>query len=247
VDKVNILTLKVGDKYHVEYVNRLYRGLKRNSTTPFDFYCYTEDNRGLDPDIIFVPLFPRKDVVKQWYKIDFHNWDIEGKNIILDIDQIILGDMDEILNYPVKRHEFGVVFRWWSNRTDLCKINGGFQVFNGGTTKHLYNKFYADPLYWQSYYIDRGLADGPVNGEQNFINDNTQLQFKFFPPEWFGKYTTSLHEMWHIQRNWRVKVNERDPYYLGSDFNESVKIVHFSNAENLIDDYNEEWISSNWY
>ena len=48
---MNILTLKVGDKYSPDYVNRLYKGFKRNSSVPFDFYCYTENSDGLDDNI----------------------------------------------------------------------------------------------------------------------------------------------------------------------------------------------------
>ena len=34
---MNFLTLKFGDRYSADYVNKLYKGLKRNSSAPFDF------------------------------------------------------------------------------------------------------------------------------------------------------------------------------------------------------------------
>ena len=36
---VNILTLKWGARYSAEYVNRIYRGVKRNLRRPFRFVC----------------------------------------------------------------------------------------------------------------------------------------------------------------------------------------------------------------
>jgi len=43
--------MKWGTKYESEYVNKLFRGIKRNINRKFDFYCITEKNSNLDPEI----------------------------------------------------------------------------------------------------------------------------------------------------------------------------------------------------
>ena len=73
---MNILTLKVGDKYSPDYVNRLYKGLKRNSSVSFDFYCYTENSDGLDENISVIELIKREEIKQHWYKFDFHDMSI---------------------------------------------------------------------------------------------------------------------------------------------------------------------------
>ena len=45
--EISFVCMKWGKKYDAEYVNKLYRGIKRNITKIFDFYCITEDRAGL--------------------------------------------------------------------------------------------------------------------------------------------------------------------------------------------------------
>ena len=243
---MNILTLKVGSKYGPEYVNRLYGSMRRNSTVDFNFYCYTDDKNGLHPDINVIQLNTREDVVKQWYKIDFHHMpDITGKCIILDIDYIITDNLDPILEWDLAPNTFGCQERWWSRRVDVCRINGGFQMFYQGDTQHLYHKFYEYPLHWQSHYINIGEATGPVNGEQNFVDQNVNLERSWLPKDWFAKYHKD--EIYTIHQQWIENVRSDEPFFLGDEFSESIKMVHFSNAENNMHDCDEEWVSRYWH
>ena len=38
-----------------------------------------------------------------------------------------------------------------------------------GETNYLWERFNKNPEYWQRYYVENGFAEGPINGEQNFI------------------------------------------------------------------------------
>lgn len=101
---INILTLKVGDKYGPDYVNNLYNSIKRNTSVEFNFYCYTEDPTGLNENIRIVTLENPDLYYKQWHKMCFHKDNFGGiktgeKCLILDIDWIITGNIDDILNY----------------------------------------------------------------------------------------------------------------------------------------------------
>lgn len=244
---MNILTLKISDKYGPEYVNRLYKALRKNSTVDFDFYCYTENSTGLHYDIKVIPLFLKDRVQKQWYKIDFHHMpEIQGKCLILDIDYIVLNNVDDILNWDLPQNQFGCNYRWWSNRVSECHINGGFQMFYQGTTKHLYDTFYKDPEYWQKHYIKIGEAEGPVNGEQNFIHHNVQLERDWLPMEWFGKMCTG-GTMEYVQVAWMELVDSSSVFYMDGEFDERVKMVHFSNSDNMIENYAHGWIKDYWY
>ena len=49
---MKFLTLKFGERYSADYVNKLYKGIRRNSSDPFDFYCYTENPEGLDENAV---------------------------------------------------------------------------------------------------------------------------------------------------------------------------------------------------
>ena len=51
-----VVCLKYGNKYSAEYVNKLYNGVKRNLTIPFEFVCFTEDIGTIDPAIRIEPI-----------------------------------------------------------------------------------------------------------------------------------------------------------------------------------------------
>jgi len=48
--------MKWGKKYDSEYVNKLYRGIERNTSKNFDFFCITEDEQNLVPEILTLKL-----------------------------------------------------------------------------------------------------------------------------------------------------------------------------------------------
>jgi hypothetical protein len=50
-----------------------------------------------------------------------------------------------------------------------------------------------------------------------------------------------------MQRNWHNEVNSTEPYFMGGEFCETIKMVHFSNANNQIHTVNEDWINDYWY
>ena len=70
---MKFLTLKFGERYSADYVNKLYKGIRRNSSDPFDFYCYTENPEGLDENVKVIELVKRKGVRRHWYRFDFHD------------------------------------------------------------------------------------------------------------------------------------------------------------------------------
>ena len=238
---MNILTLKVGDKYGPEYVNRLYYSIKNNTKYDFDFYCYTEDKRDVDPNIKIIPLHLREDVKAQWYKLDFHSMVFEGITLIIDIDQIVVNSLDPIFEYKFTEDQFVSAHRWWSDTKDICPISGGLLMYHGGTTKHLYTKFYENPVYFQKTYIEQGKAFGPINGEQNFVYENCDLEFVYLPDQWVGKYSDNPDEQKHIRMLWDRHVDPNDPYIPEIEPPEQTKFIHFSNSNNNIDRH--KWVT----
>ena len=247
---IHILTLKIGTKYSTDYVNKLYGSIKRNTTKDFKLYCYTEDVTDLHPDIIIVPLDNPDQFKLQWHKVKFHKINFADiptgeKCLILDIDWIITSCMDDILGYNLPERTFGCFERWWSNLRAYCKINGGFQMFYMGDTHQLWTTFRKASEHWQEYYIKNGFAQGPVNGEQNFIDEHLSIDRDWLPMEWFAKHYDE--EYIKIQANWDRDVNKNEPYFLGGEFCDTIKMVHFSNANNKIELVEDDWIKDYWY
>ena len=54
--KVNVICIKWGNVYDAEYVNKLQNMIVRNTSYSISFYCFTDDSKGLNEDIIVKPL-----------------------------------------------------------------------------------------------------------------------------------------------------------------------------------------------
>ena len=229
---LNILTLKIGNKYSSEDVNKLFLGILNNTSVPFNMICYTEDPTGLDERIKGVLIKEPTLYKLQWHKVKFHKKGFAGikegeECIILDLDLKILKNIDEILDFEIKENEFGVIYRWWSDRTHQCPINGGFQKFRSGKSNYIWETFKNNFSYWQEYYIEKGEAFGPVNGEQNFIHNHIELaglKRKYLPKDWFAKSNLNLNKS-YIQPLWQKNVRNTD--FLTDP---SIKIIHYSDG-----------------
>ena len=247
---LHILTLKIKEKYPAIYVNRLYNSIKRNSTVDFKMYCYTEDPTDIIPEIEIIPIDIDPDKYKlQWHKLIFHKEGFAGipkgeRCIILDIDWIIIGDIDPILSWPLNQNEFGCIHRWWSRRQNWCYINGGLQIFNMGDTSHLWDIFTEKSNYWMDYYISIGEAEPPVNGEQNFIDKHVEIKRSYLPNEWFCKY--DVDDYLKLQKQWMKYVDSTSIFYIDNEFDERIKMVHFSNYLNQQHKHNDAWIKTYW-
>ena len=51
-----IACLKHGTKYSPEYVNVIYNMVRRHCTIDYKFICFTENAKGLDPEITVLSL-----------------------------------------------------------------------------------------------------------------------------------------------------------------------------------------------
>lgn len=102
---INIVCLKWGKKYGPEYVNRLYAGVKRNTTVEFKFHCFTEDTTDLNPEVITHPL-PFDTLEGWWNKLYLFSNDLPiplGEKIFfIDLDTLIVSNIDELLTLDCK-------------------------------------------------------------------------------------------------------------------------------------------------
>jgi len=105
-DNTNVICVKWGTKYGPDYVNKLYNGIKRNTTKPFTFLCFTDNADGLEQGIKAVPL---KENWKGWWgKATLFSKDcgLEGRNFFIDLDMIITGNIDDVMSFD---EPFGIL------------------------------------------------------------------------------------------------------------------------------------------
>lgn len=111
---VNVVCLKWGTKFGPEYVNRLFYAVRRNTSIPFAFHCFTDNSEGLHKDIETHPL-PHKLPGEGWWQklyLFSNDIDIEGRIVFMDLDTLITGNIDDILSHNkgfVVLHDFFLI------------------------------------------------------------------------------------------------------------------------------------------
>ena len=132
--KNNVVCIKWGTKFSSEYVNRLYRMVKKNITIPYRFVCFTDNPKNIDPEIEVFPL-PRIQVPegpeRGWRKLSVFNkqlGDLQGKALCLDIDIVIINNIDYFFE---EEGEFRIIKDWNYSKNSYIGASGCYR-FNIG-------------------------------------------------------------------------------------------------------------------
>ncbi len=137
----NVVCLKHGTKYDADYVNKLFSSVKRNSTVEFLFHCFTDDDIGLDDDVISHPL-PHKNVEGWWQKLFLFSdeVDITGRILFLDLDTLITGNIDHYISH---NEGFVVLRDFWAKKDN---VGSAVLSFEAGKHKQIWDTFIANPV-----------------------------------------------------------------------------------------------------
>lgn len=177
-NKNYVVCLKYGDKYSAEYVNRLYNMVKRNLTITYEFVCFTENSKGIDPHIRIEPL-PGLPVTGWWFKPMFFNpkLGLRGTLLFLDLDIVIFRNIDSLFTY--KPEKFCIIrdFNRYAIK-NYDKFNSSVFRLNTGQHSHVYNDFIKDP---------KGISKRHF-GDQDWIRHCIKNDFEYWPDEWIQSY-----------------------------------------------------------
>jgi len=172
--------MKWGKKYSPEYVNILYRMVKRNMTRPFRFICLTEHPEGIDRGIDVLPIPPFEDPAPEYYRY-CQAWrklslfaetlyDIQGKILFLDLDVVIVDNIDCFFDYSEKL----AIIENWSQPNRLIGQASAF-CFEAGQYPRLLDRYQREQENvvkanrTEQVYITRELGKG---------------NFDYFPDDW---------------------------------------------------------------
>lgn len=175
-EPVHFVCLKWGTKYPASYVNRLYHMVNRNLTRPFRFHCLTEDAEGLEPGIEHLPL-QTSELTGWWYKLSLFQHDffgLEGDLIYLDLDVVITGNIDFLVEQP---GNFIIIRNWSRNKM----WNSSVMRFRIGQHAQIWERFQAQQ--------ERVIQE--LNGDQEWIFECVP-EANTWPPEKVVSYKKSL-------------------------------------------------------
>lgn len=167
----NIVCVKVGTKYKSKDVNRLYRMVALNMEKPFNFYCFTDDEKGL-----LLPIKKKRvydlPLHSYWWKMTiFDNtmWDNNEPTLYLDLDVIVQNDVTHLfekINRELVRigyigtDELIKVHEKESGLKYIADVNSSVMLFHPRDMCFIYEKFIEDATYiMEEYYgMDRYLT-----------------------------------------------------------------------------------------
>ncbi len=200
-----VFCMKWGTRYGPEYVNRLWRGVRKHTRGDVRLVCFTDDASGIDEGVDCRPLPPFPGVpehlsVKPWKKLSL--WqkdlapDLNGRDaLFLDVDLVLVGSLDAFWEYAPG------LYCVWENPTKAGKLVGGQPVgntsvfrFTVGSHPEIYDRFVADPV---------GMHQHQFRIEQEFISATLGAKGvqRFWPKGWCCSFKEDLLPAWP-QRWW---------------------------------------------
>jgi|SRR6056300_45242 len=146
--------------YTTEWVDKLYRGVKRNLDTKFNFYCLTNVETKYDD----IPLTSESDGF--WNKIELFKKDLfQGPTLYLDLDVVICNNITNLV-YNMRRHKFLMT------KEPYKQISNSSIMFWIGDYSYLYNNYIADQKNICAEY-----SRVPRYGDQAYIAENVNHNF----------------------------------------------------------------------
>ena len=186
--------MKWGSRYGHEYVNRLYKSIKKHTKRPTKLYCFTDNTANINKDIVCKPIpkviLPETIAYTPWRKMSLWQYplyDLKGDVLFLDLDLVITGNLDRFFDF--KPNRYCVIENW----TQVGQNIGNTSCFRLPVGKYysIFKKFEKNPeKYWKKYYI-----------EQVYLSAQIRDQF-FWPTEWCKSFKHNLLPNWPF-RIWK--------------------------------------------
>jgi hypothetical protein len=186
-----IICMKWGTRYPVDYVNRLWSMIQRQTSRPTRLVCYTDDPVGLDAGIVAYGLPPYAAPADMmwdgWRKISLWSPTLEGVSgdcLFLDLDIVITGDLDALFDY--EPHATYCVIENWTQKGEGIGNTSAFR-FRVGAHPEIFELMQRDPRRQKEAY----------RIEQTYISRTIDEQ-TFFPDEWCVSFKHSLLPAWPL-------------------------------------------------
>lgn len=191
---ISIYTVKWGEKYSHEHVNKIHEMCKEHITEEFDFYCLTEAPWGLNPDILVIDLPEDNYYEKWWNKLYLFDRTVvsqKGEKLFLDLDVVIQQNIDCIVDYDPEDN-LTFIRTCWHNlkkmKRDVVDIPWAYTELNSSVLRwndrlniDKITKFVCDyPS--QMFFYYRGLDNLFAHQREKLLN------IDYLPEGWVYSY-----------------------------------------------------------
>ena len=194
-----ILTIKWGTEFSSEHVNILFRAAKDMSSLDFQFICMTDDPKGLDENIVNLPIpmsgldaFPKTEGA--WPKLCLFHPELAEKleiTVFLDIDTVLTGNIDPFFDDPGETLRMLSCGPRWRNFDPSFEPMGATGVFTYRPSFHtnIFDAFRKDP---EAAYNNNDV-------EQGFVAAHARKK-DYYPLEWIQSFK------YHLRRQYLMDI-----------------------------------------
>ena len=241
----NVVCIKWGEKFGVEYVNKLYNAVQRNLSLKHRFICLTDDAEGIVAGVETFDI-PRADLKICWNKLalfdrGIHN--IEGQILFLDLDVVIVKPIDDLFLFQPES-KFVSIKEWVSvdyALPDMTPFNASAMRFDVGAFPFIVEEFYKerDVTLIEEIFFDEA-ASKLGQSEKVTYND-----LDGFPPRVFNG--DQEWEYYMLYKN-NVKVDYYPEGWLASyryGFDSKARVIVF-HGEPKPEQVSDEIVMRNW-
>lgn len=188
-EPINVICIHWGELYGVEYVNRLYRMISRNTSFAIRFHVFSNETLpGLAPKILHLPE-PGIKIPKPYENYNYRRsagfcdddlGGLRGQRVFsFDLDMLVMGNLDDLFTYP-KDDRFYIINDWNTKGDHVGQ--GSCYSFVVGTIGSIKEDFEAKA---QEYIDQYGTAT------QQYLSAKViekQGKLDFWPEEWFQSF-----------------------------------------------------------
>ncbi len=184
----HIITLKWGDRYGPEYVNRLASAVRRNTSNPVNIVCFTDDSEGIDPSVEIYPIpeidLPPSEMITGWRKLCLFRNDlpIEGLALFLDLDIVITGSLDDFFTIG-NEDEIPIIHNWIPTHKTIFRKDpmiGNSSVFRF--------KLNGCSFVWEQFHREKDWAIANFRPPQSYLTHCIRPKMIFWPAEWVRSF-----------------------------------------------------------
>ncbi len=190
---VHVICIKWGTYYGPADVNHLYRSICRYTLFHHvEFYCFTDNGAGLDPEIHIKPL-PQLQVAPEDNRYSYRKeaalcddtlGGLTGKRVFFfDLDSLIVGPLDAFWAYP-KDDKFYIINDWKHRKGKKANQVGQASCYSFvvGTLGFVKSFFEAHP---------KEMVERFYTASQEYLSYKVIEKFgalNFWPDNWFKSY-----------------------------------------------------------
>jgi hypothetical protein len=176
-----------GDKYGLEYVQNLHNAIKRNYIGEFKFYCQTDKKLNIE-EVVELPFgkykpimdgrFPDKPKLNFW---EPNCWGISGRKVFLDLDVVILGNLNSIIDLYSGRPIINK--SWWKEDRGIEIDHLSYSAITNGSI-YVWDDTEDTSIIWNHINrYDKYIFFTCVSGSDNYLTTCHLDKFDFVPRE----------------------------------------------------------------